>query len=136
VQEVYTMKKTWMPKVAGILSIVAGVINLLAVFLMAIGAFMVQGVFGFFAVPFWIPFNASMILFIMSFPFLVSGVLAIVGGAYAVQRKKWGLALTGSIIAFFPYCILGMVSSILLALSKEEFESENQRASIPAHQAV
>lgn len=130
------MEKTWIPKVAGILSIVAGVINLLAVFLMAIGAFMVQGVFGFFAVPFWIPFNASIILFIMGFPFFVSGVLSILGGIYAIQRKKWGLALTGSILAFFPYCILGLVSIILLALSKEEFESENQRASIPAQQAA
>lgn len=128
------MKKTWMPRVAGILSIVAGVINLLSVFLLAIGAFMAQGVFGFFAVPFWIPLNASIVLFTMGFPFLFCGVLSILGGVYAIERKKWGLALTGSILAFFPYCILGLVSVVLIALAKDEFESVYQPVSIPVSQ--
>jgi hypothetical protein len=130
------MEKTWMPKVAGTLSIVAGVINLLAAFLLFLGTLVVQGIVGFVAIPFWIPFNASIVLLALSLPFLVCGVLAIVGGVYAVQRKKWGLALAGSIMALFPYCILGLVSVILLALSKEEFESTCQRASIPAGQVV
>jgi hypothetical protein len=130
------MKKTWMPKVAGTLSIVAGVINLFAAFLLFLVTIVVQGIVGFVAIPFWIPFNASVALLALSLPFLVCGVLAIVGGVYAVQRKKWGLALAGSIMAFFPYCILGLVSVILLALSKEEFESTYPRAPIPAGQVV
>lgn len=83
------MEKTWMPKVAGIFSIVAGVANLLTAFLLLIGTFVIQGVFGFLAMPFWIPFNASIVLLAVGFPFLACGVLSIVGGVYALQRRKW-----------------------------------------------
>jgi hypothetical protein len=130
------MKKTWMPKVAGTLSIVAGVINLLASFLLFSVTLVVQGIVGFVEIPFWIPFNASIVLLALSLPFLACGVLAIVDGVYSLQRKQWGLALAGSIMAFFPCCILGLASTILLALSKEEFESTYHRAPIPAAQVV
>jgi hypothetical protein len=50
------------------------------------------------------------------------GILAIVGGIYALQRKIWGLALAGSIAAFFPSWILGIAAIVLTALSKNEFE--------------
>lgn len=120
------MKKTWMPKVAGSLSILAGVINLLSAFLLALGAFIAQGVFSYFAVPFWMPLNASVILFALGFPLLVCGILSVLGGVYAMQRKKWSLALTGSILAFFPYCFLGLASTVLIALAKDEFEPAYQ----------
>ena len=52
----------------------------------------------------------------------IIGILAIVGGIYALRRKIWGLALAGSIAAFFPSWILGLTAIVLTALSKNEFE--------------
>jgi hypothetical protein len=49
------------------------------------------------------------------------GVLAIVGGVYALRRKNWGLALAGAIagtITFFP---CGIPAIIFTSLGKDEF---------------
>jgi hypothetical protein len=49
------------------------------------------------------------------------GVLAIVGGVYALKRKHWGLALAGAIagsITFFP---CGIPAIIFVTLAKEDF---------------
>jgi hypothetical protein len=49
------------------------------------------------------------------------GVLAIVGGVYALKRKHWALALAGAIagtITFFP---CGIPAIIFVSLGKEEF---------------
>ena len=43
------------------------------------------------------------ILLIIIIPLAILPVLALVGGIYAIQRKKWGLALAGSIAAFLPF---------------------------------
>jgi uncharacterized membrane protein HdeD (DUF308 family) len=53
---------------------------------------------------------------------LAAGILAIVGGIYALKRKKWKLALAGSIAAFFGSSPLGVAAIIFTALSKNEFE--------------
>jgi hypothetical protein len=52
----------------------------------------------------------------------VLGVLAIVGGVYALKRKIWGLALAGSIAAIFGSFPLGIAGLVLTVLSKKEFE--------------
>jgi hypothetical protein len=46
----------------------------------------------------------------------------IIAGIYALQRKKWGLALAGSIVAIFGSSIMGVLATIFIALSKDEFE--------------
>jgi hypothetical protein len=58
----------------------------------------------------------------LALPFAIVGILAIVGGIYALRRKIWGLALAGSIAAFFPSWLLGIAAIVLTALSKKEFE--------------
>jgi hypothetical protein len=56
--------------------------------------------------------------------FLVAfGVIAVIGGIFTLQRKRWGWALAGAILAFLPFNLLGLASIILVALSKREFES-------------
>ncbi len=124
------MKKTAMPATAGSLSILAGIANILVAFLLFLGMLVIQGAIGFVAVPFWIPVNIPAVLFLLSIPFVAAGVLALVGGIYAVQRRKWGLALAGSIAAFFPCGIFGAISIILLVLSRDEFEPVSQRVMI------
>jgi ribosomal protein L40E len=57
---------------------------------------------------------------------LVFGLAGFAGGVFAVQRKGFGLALTGAIlgmlsIGFVIGAVLGLVGMILIAVSKEEF---------------
>jgi hypothetical protein len=42
---------------------------------------------------------------IMGIPMIILGVVAIVGGIYALKRRIWGLALTGSISV--PFSVSG-----------------------------
>ena len=56
---------------------------------------------------------------IAAFILIIAGALAIVGGVFALKRKKWGLALAGSIasiMAFMPCGIASVTSTPILAL--------------------
>jgi len=111
-----TDNKTWMSMVAGILDIVAGSLDVI----LAIALIFVGGLMRF--VPDIPPYLFS-IFTALALPFAIVGILAIVGGIYALQRKIWGLALAGSIAAFFtPSWVLGVAAIVFTALSKNEFE--------------
>jgi hypothetical protein len=115
------MGKAWMPRVAGILDIVAGALSL---FLITVAAGFViaitvsQGAGPVKNVPDFTTYVA------IASPFLCLSILAIVGGIYALRGKKWGLALAGSIAAIFePWLwFLGIAATVFIALSKSEFE--------------
>ena len=53
------------------------------------------------------------------------GVIALIGGIYAIKRRRWGLALAGAILSF-PFLplggILGLLAIIFVSRGKEEFE--------------
>jgi hypothetical protein len=102
------MEKTWKPTTAGILSIIAGASNLivgLPLAVVGVAAFL----FGFAA--------------IAAVPFLVLGVIAIIGGIYALRRQAWGLALAGSICSIISLgFILGILATIFVSLGKTEFK--------------
>jgi hypothetical protein len=113
--------KTWKPKAAGILDIVAGTLGFIGVFFLITGVMVTGGVFdipGIEDVPFFVPSLISGIALLVA----VINVLALIGGIYAVQRKKWWVALVGSIAAFLSSTPLGIAAIILTALSKDEFE--------------
>ena len=116
------MEKTWKPTVAGILDIVAGVLGMILALLVTLGILVFGAVTGGMSQLREIPlFLLPIILTMATLSFFVS-VLAIVGGVYALQRKVWGLALAGSIAAFFGSSPLGIIAIVLTALSKNEFE--------------
>jgi len=69
------MEKTWKSRVGGILSVIAGLLSILW------GTFIGTEWLGS-----WPPLTA-----------IVLGIVAIVGGIYALKRRIWGLALAGSI---------------------------------------
>ena len=113
--------KTWMPTAAGILDIVAGCWGLiLSLMFVSIGAVM-RYIPEMYTEP-----DTSQYIFpiftAMAVPIAILGILAIVGGIYALRRRIWGLALAGSIAAFFPAWILGLPAIVFTALSKKEFE--------------
>lgn len=108
-------KKTWMPTAAGILDIISGSFGLIGVcgLVIAGSVLRVAPEVPKFLPPFFIG---------LAIPLLIVAILAIIGGIYALQRKNWGLALAGSIAAFFPSWLLGIAAIIFTALSKDEFE--------------
>jgi hypothetical protein len=108
--------RTAKPVVAGALSIVAGVLSLLCVLglLIAIVAVNFPGSED-------LPINLSAILWIITIPLAIIGLLAIVGGIFNIQRKYWGLALVGSIVSLIPAFWLGVASIVLTSISKSEF---------------
>ena len=105
------VQKTWMPTTAGILSIVAGAFNLIAGIVVASLSEWIGTLAGFWG------FGA------IGAPLIVIGIVAIVGGIFALRRNIWGLALAGAICALFPppVIVLGILAIIFLALSKREF---------------
>lgn len=120
------MEKTWKPTVAGILNIVSGAVGLVCVF----GLIIAIGVTGGFYIPGTeqIPRFVPFLLTGIAIPLAIVSILSLIGGIYAVQRRKWGLALAGSISAIFASIPLlgglpvGIISTILNALSKNEYK--------------
>ena len=103
------VKKTWMPTVAGILDIAAGGLSLSVLSLFAIGPMIImplnEGTF-----------SLNWSLFLMIIPGLAIEALAIVGGIFAIQRRKWRWALAGSIVA----AVIPPI--VCIVLSKNEFK--------------
>lgn len=120
------MEKTWKPTVAGILSIVSGTTGLIAVFglIIAIGITGGFNISGTEQIPNFVPILLTGIAVLLA----VLSILSLIGGIYAVQRRKWGLALAGAICAVFASTPLlgglpvGIIAIVLTALSKNEFE--------------
>jgi hypothetical protein len=124
--ETKTVAKTWEPTVAGILIILDGSFS----FLLSLGLFI--GAIVLWTIPSWAGINESdfaplaagtvaAVVAIISMVVLALAILELVGGISALQRKRWGLALAGSIAAALPGNILGILAIIFLAMSKDEF---------------
>ena len=126
------MNNTWMSKVAGSLNIISGCISLLLVLFLVVATGIVGDTLMFTGVAFWLPVNVVGILWAFIIPITVHGIVALVGGVYAVQDKRWGMALAGSIAAIFPIFIFGIASIVLIALSKENFDRQTTVDCIPA----
>ena len=125
------MKRTWKPKVAGILEIVAGLVSLQCLF----GVSLEGAVF-------WAAFprdlfgagSPAVVFLIIVLPLVCLSLLALVGGILTLRRKKWRLALAAAIAAIVPFLVLtrlgaamaipgvlGVVAIILLIQSRAEF---------------
>ena len=105
-------QRTAKPVVAGIINIVIGAGALLALSVFGIIILVV----GSLTVPILGFLVAS-----LAAPLVAVSLLALVGGIYAVQRKMWGWALAGSIATALMSNIVGVVSIVLVAVSREEF---------------
>jgi hypothetical protein len=124
-----TKQKTWKPTVAGILNIVNGSLCLLGVFGVTIGAIFLSassywwGMIERDVYPMTIGFIVGLLIAIAVFLTII-GILSLLGGISALQRKRWGLALAGSIAGIFcNSAILGILALIFNVMSKDEFTS-------------
>ena len=118
--------RTWKPTTAGILNIITGALNALSVIgliiaIVAIGNINIMR----FLPPADAPFIAPLvgtILIVLLVVSLVEAAFPIIGGVFALQRRKWGWALAGSIIAILGTFPLGVAATIFVAMAKDEFE--------------
>jgi hypothetical protein len=116
--------KTWKPIIAGILSIIGGVIiTILGVSHLIVGPGLVVAE----------THRGELAQGIIS---LVLGLTAITGGIYAIKQRLWGLALAGAICAIYtPHFygkliwtpILGILAIVFVALSKKEFSNSTRK---------
>jgi len=112
------MEKTWKPMVAGILDIVSGALSFFALVLFILGVLVFMAVGG---TDLPIQLGPALVLTI-AIPILIADALAIVGGIYALKRKRWGWALAGCIAAVFLSWPLAIAAIVLTVMSKDEFE--------------
>ena len=96
------MNKKWMPIAAGILEILAG-------FVMLVSALC------FFALLYWEAPRPWQDLSLLSWiwwlaPFVAGlfGIVSLVGGVYALKRRRWGLAFAGAIATFPLFVVVGL----------------------------
>jgi len=115
------MEKTWKPLAGGILAIVGGSLNLLA----GLGVLLFS--------PMAIPFRSAFAgMGVLAALLIGTGVVALIGGISAVNRKRWGLSLAGGICAITPIAtLLGILSTVFIALSREEMQSSSTKAPEP-----
>jgi len=105
--------KTGKPTVAGVLGIISGCFALVGALFFVVPMVALGVIGASFAVP---------ILLAIALVPAVPGILALLGGIYAMKRKIWGLALAGSIASAIICPVLGIPALILTALSRNEFE--------------
>ena len=114
------------PTIAGIFDIIAGIMSLIGACVLMVLCVIGSSAIGIAATeePEILPFAAlPMALFLpLALMCFVIGVVAIVGGIAAINRRRLWLAIVGSIAAVLSFFPLGVAAVILTALSEKEFE--------------
>jgi hypothetical protein len=79
----------------------------------------------------------SWMYLVMGGVMVVCGVLAIVGGSYALKKKRFGLALAGAICSIFATAtlcglgiVLGITAVVLVAISKSKFKKQERESDV------
>jgi hypothetical protein len=81
-------------------------------------------------VPVAAPFRyALMSVGVVTVLFLGTGIVAIIGGIFALQRRHWGVSLAGAICALMPpSTLLGILSVVFVSLSRDEMGNASSAA--------
>ena len=107
------MEKTWKPIAAGILCIIAGALILVIpgiVGALSVGELIRPSPEEGYGVIFFILLLAPAGILLV-----IVGTFAIVGGIYALRRRRWGLALAGSICVLIPGIALGGIGALFFS---------------------
>ena len=107
-----TKGKTWKTRAAGVLAIVSGVLAVSQWVAVAVLEIMALG---------WLPMGTLAGLgAVVAAAFTIAiatGIVAIVGGVFALKRRRWRLALAGSICAIFAVVFLPILVNVPLAIA-------------------
>jgi hypothetical protein len=122
------VKKTWKSTTGGVLTVVAGVLSLVGCFVAIVFAALVNS-------SEWVldyardaGLSGDIVLvqtglIIVAIYFAITAALELIGGIFALQRKRWGWALAGSIAAILGSCWpLGVAATVFTAIAKDEFK--------------
>lgn len=128
------MEKTWKPVAGGICSIVGGALAILGGVAFGLFGFWLTGMHGLWGSGMWgpgmwgpgmmMPWGGGGLLSLFGLPAILLGVVAVIGGVFALKRRHWGLALAGAICAVLTpmSLVLGAVAVVFIALARGEFE--------------
>ena len=120
------MERTWKPTTAGILSIIAGaagiaggvlialfggILGLVSALVGSLGEIAVSGFLG----------GLGGIIGVIGAAAIGLGIVAIIGGIFALRRRVWGLALAGAICATACMTSLGILAIIFVSMGRREF---------------
>lgn len=96
------MNKQWIPKAAGILNIISGVVQFTIFATVAAVTFLELTRGGGWDVgkAMWLLYAA------IALPLGITGILAILGGVYVMQKRRWKLAYLGAFTACFPFILI------------------------------
>jgi len=120
------MEKTWKPTTAGILSIITGSLGVISGIVIAVvGGAIAAGLKPIPAIPEIFGTVAIPVIGGISIPRIILGMVAILGGVHAVERRKWRLALVGAICSLICVFFLGILAIIFVAMGKGEFGPKN-----------
>jgi hypothetical protein len=111
------MTRTKKPVIGGVLSIFSGLLGLQGIASYTIGFGAPGSGIGKGDMP---PFVPS-IIFDMPVPAVIIALLALIGGIFAILRRRWKWSLIGSIAAALSLIIFGIPAIVLIALSRDEF---------------
>ncbi len=104
--------RTWKTRAAGVLAIVSGVLAVSQWVAVAVLEVLALG---------WFPMGSLAglgAIVAAAFTIAISmGIVAIVGGIFALKRRRWGLALAGSICAIFAVVFLPILVNVPLAIA-------------------
>ncbi|MFC2036241.1 hypothetical protein ACFLUJ_09030 [Chloroflexota bacterium] len=121
------MQETWKPTVSGILNIVGGALSLLSISGVIViiatirsSQFFLDALYE-AGLSWEIGFAQTVMIGFVIFLAIV-GTLSLVGGLCALQRIRWGWALTGSIASIVGLTPLGVASIILIVIARDEFQ--------------
>jgi hypothetical protein len=130
-REPVMVERTWRPTTGGLLSVLAGSWNVL----LGLGALLGGTFFSSLIAPLIPTFDFGSIITIASIStggfYLVIGIISILGGASAMARRRWPLAIAGSILALIPTpfvlpFFMGIFSLIFNVLGHREFWAKSE----------
>jgi len=120
------MEQTWRPTTGGILCIIAGAINVLLGLVVVVALAGAGLLMGTEMVELPSELAGMSWLGVLGVPLVAMGIVSIVGGAYALKRRLWGLALAGAICSIMAGNLLyGTLAIIFISVSKSEFNGVN-----------
>lgn len=116
-----TAQRTSKPTIAGVFCILGVLASLIGLIVALVLAALFAGLGG-MAMPFGSMFGSSVaIVLIMGLVGMIGGVM---GAMFSFQRKKWMMALVGTILLLVTgHVLTGIIALILVAISKKEFAS-------------
>jgi hypothetical protein len=105
------VKKKYLSLAAGIIDIAAGGFSLVSLVFVGIVMVVLAG-------------DSEIPLFMALIPLamVIPGVLAVVGGIFALRRRSWVVALIGSIALVVTSSVPGIAAVVLTVMARDEFE--------------